>query len=189
MERQAALEKKEEYAERKVARIKNDQEELKKMKESASNKSDESAETDDSESVGIQRQDSNEYFKVSSKVEPSKVVKILSKVDKPSTRSGKEGDSSQENHSFPQKPVRNSLKDIDSDIVETMVTMESTFNVKQRKVAPLLASIMNKLAGQSWELPIEDADNVEKEVGDDISKRKRKDVRDLTFVLPSRSTT
>ena len=44
MERQAALEKKEEYAERKVTRIKNDQEALKKMKASASNKSNESAE-------------------------------------------------------------------------------------------------------------------------------------------------
>ena len=103
MERQAALEKKDEYAERKVARIKNDQEALKKMKASTSNKSNESAETDDSESVGIQRQDSNEYFQVSSKVEPSQVVKILSKIDKPSTRSGKEGDSSQAKSFFPSE--------------------------------------------------------------------------------------
>ena len=53
---------------------------------------------------------------------------------------------------------------------------------------PLLAFKMNKLAGQSWELPIEDVDNVEKEVGDDIPKRKRKDANNITFVLPSRGT-
>ena len=42
------------------------------------------------------------------------------------------------NNSFPKKHVRTSFKDIDKDIVEVMVTMESSFNVEQRKVAPLL---------------------------------------------------
>ena len=49
---------------------------------------------------------SNEYFKVSSRVEPSKVLNISSKINKSSKRYG--------------KPVRNSLKDIDSEILSML---------------------------------------------------------------------
>ena len=64
--------------------------------------------------------------------------------------------------------------------------MESVYSVEQRRVAPLLAYIMNKLAGQAWEVPAEAVDDPEVDEKDDLSKRKRRDTRDLTFVLPSR---
>ena len=93
---------------------------------------------------------------------------------------------------FPKIPVRTSFKDIDFDILEVMVSMEAIYKVEQRQGAPLLAFIMNKLAGQSWDVCIEDSTNEESENENDenqeTQKRKRKETRDLTFVLPSRCT-
>ena len=68
--------------------------------------------------------------------------------------------------------------------------MESQFGVEQRQVAPLLVHIMNKLGGQTWEPPSEESERLEcaeetiPEDGPTVGKRKK--MRDLTFVLPSR---
>ena len=141
----------------------------------------------------IVRQDSGDLFKAPARAELSKVVRSL-KSPATSTRSASlrstslDRDSENNNNdSFPKKPVRTSFKDIDRDIIEVMVTMESSYNVEQRKVAPLLAYIMNKLAGQCWEIPTEDLD-MDNDAPDNTQKRKRKEIRDLTFVLPSRNT-
>ena len=97
---------------------------------------------------------------------------------------------SNNNNTFPKKPVRTSYKDIDIGIIEVMVSMKSIFNVEQRREAPLLAYIMNNLAGQSWEVSTEETNSEESdsENEDEPQKRKRRDTRDLTFVLPSRRT-
>ena len=60
-----------------------------------------------------------------------------------------------------KSPIRSSYKNINSDIVEVMVCMESQFGVERRQVAPLLVFIMNKLAGQSWETPTEETESIE----------------------------
>ena len=80
------------------------------------------------------------------------------------------------------KPVRTSFKSVDDDIIEVMVNMECQFGVDKRQVAPLLAYIMNRLAGQKWEPPTEESELLE---CDEPGKRK---MRDLTFVLPSRKS-
>ena len=67
--------------------------------------------------------------------------------------------------------------------------------MERRKVGGLLCYIMNKLAGQKWEeaseelagnIDASDPINDETNNNDEIKKRKRKETRDLTYVLPSR---
>ena len=58
--------------------------------------------------------------------------------------------------------------------------MESSYNVEQRKVAPLLAYIINMLAGQCWEIPTEDLD-IDNDAPDNAQKRKRKEILHLCF--------
>ena len=70
-----------------------------------------------------------------------------------------------------------------------MVNMECQFGVERRQVAPLLAYIMNKLSNQCWEPPTEETEKQEcEETEDDNKLGKRKNMRDLTFVLPSRKS-
>ena len=122
-------------------------------------------------------------FRVHPREELSKVVQNLSGNPSVSTRAT---DSSKSTRSA-LKPVRTSYKGVDNDIVEVMVNMESQYGVEQRQVAPLLAYVMNKLAGQIWEPPTEDSEAQELEEKETTPKlRKRKNMRDLTFVLPSR---
>ena len=190
--RQEALEKSEEYASRKAERIQAEKEALERSKASEPKSTTGEKFEDDIHSSGLERQDSGEMFKVSSKVEPSRVVKNMNQPQSASTRSSTHQPTSMSSiNPFPQKPVRTSLKDIDNTIVEVMVNMESRFSVEQRRVAPLLAYIMNSLAGQSWEAPTEESESDLNESESEIEadqKRKRKETRDLTFVLPSRRT-
>ena len=190
-ERQEKLEKKTELGKRKQARIDKDKAKLERLK-AKENPPQETAAEEEHEDESLERKDSNEYFKAPLRAEPSKVVK---QTKKSFTRSSSNVDTddlnNNDNETFPKRKVRTSFKDIDIDIIEVMVSMESIYSVEQRKVAPLLAYIMNKLAGQSWQVPLEEAsteetDSEDEERGD--LKRKRKEIRDLTFVLPTRST-
>lgn len=189
-ERQSKLEKKEELAKRKKERILRQQEALNKLK---TNNNPIVVEAHDEENI-LERNNSNEYFKVPAGSEVSKVVKSV--IPSVSTRSTPKEDLENNNsdeEKIPQIPVRNSYKNINSDILEVMVNMEAVYSVEQRQVAPLLAYIMNKLAGQSWEVTAEDnADDDSEAEGDreqeEVQKRKRKDTRELTYVLPSRKT-
>ena len=186
--RQKLLEKKEEYAERKSERIQAEKEALERSK-AAELKTATGEEFDEEiHCGGIEKQDSGELFKVPSRIEPSKVVQNMNQSQTTSTRSSSQQPANlSDTNQFPQKPVRTSFKDVDNTIVEVMVTMESRYSVDQRKVAPLLAYIMNSLAGQSWEAPTEENEEDEHEnKSEAIQKRKRKETRDLTFVLPSR---
>jgi hypothetical protein len=125
-----------------------------------------------------------DVFEAHSRQEPSKVVKDVTNKSK-ETRANKKPSNS--NELSDQKPVRTSYKNIDVDIIEVMVNMESQFGVEQRQVAPLLAYIMNKLANQNWEPPSEETEKLELDGSETVDKlRKRKKTRDLTFVLPSR---
>ena len=189
-ERQTKLEKKEELAKRKKDRILRQQEALKKLK-AISNPV---VVEDQDEENNLERNNSNEYFKAPAGSEMSKVVKKV--IPSVSTRSSLKEDvenNDDDRDRIPQIPVRNSYKNINSDILEVMVNMEAVYNVEQRRVAPLLAYVMNTLAGQAWDVTAEDNTEEDSEAEgdkeqDDVQKRKRIDTRDLTFVLPSRKT-
>ena len=125
----------------------------------------------------------SEIFKAPQRVEKSKVVQNLSGPSSVTTRLVPPS----QNKTSDLKPVRTSYKNVDNDIIEVMVNMESQFGVEQRQVAPLLAYIMNKLAGQNWETPTEESESEEcDENQNDPKLGKRKKMKDLTFVLPSR---
>ena len=127
----------------------------------------------------------SEIFKAPQRVEKSKVVQNLSGPSSVTTRSVPPS----QNKTSDLKPVRTSYKNVDNDIIEVMVNMESQFGVEQRQVAPLLAYIMNKLAGQNWETPTEESESEEcDENQNDPKLGKRKKMKDLTFVLPSRKS-
>ena len=125
-------------------------------------------------------QDPDENISVHSRLRTSKVVQDLTS----SPRETRSSPASSAKISG-QKPVRTSYKNIDMDIVEVTVDMESQFGVEQR-----LVHIMNKLAGQAWEPPSEESELLE--CADDTTSEdspssvKRKKLRDLTFVIPSR---
>ena len=129
--------------------------------------------------------DPDENVKVQSRLRTSKVVQDLSSSPR-ETRSS----SSSFSKITAKKPVRTSYTTIDMDIIEVMVNMEGQFGVEQRQVAPLLVHIMNKLGGQTWEPPSEESERLEcaeetiPEDGPTVGKRKK--MRELTFVLPSR---
>ena len=74
------------------------------------------------------------------RIETSKVVKTFNQ-DSSKTRNN----NILKNDKTDQKAVRSSYKNIDTEIIEVMVNMESQFSVEQRQVAPLLAYIMSKL--------------------------------------------
>ena len=70
-----------------------------------------------------------------------------------------------------------------------MVNMECIYKIEQRQVAPCLAYIMNKLAGQKWEIEKEEVD-IETENDSESSevpeiepsvKRKRSKLKDLKW--------
>ena len=143
----------------------------------------------------IQRQDSNEYFNPSSKVQQSKVVKSTPVQSSSSTtRSSLLNPSLPEQSTplkFPEIPVRSGYRSLNMNIAEVMVNMECRFKIEQRQVAPCLAYIMNTLAGQKWEFEKEEVvetEPVEENKEATCSKRKRAELGDLTFLLPSRKS-
>ena len=183
-ERIENLEKSEMFAERREERKKKVSEKLQKIRDDAA--------------ASVVREvnpevvdDTGEEFKAPRSAYQSQVVPTK-KGDTRSTRSTSASASISENErpkstSFPDKTCRSSFKNIDPDIVEVMVVMESKYKVEQRQVAPLLAYIMNTLGGQNWEAPTEETEILETESENkDIPRRKRKPSRDLSHVLPSR---
>ena len=180
LERKMNIENKNEKANKKSAKIAQDQEALKKQKEVES-RSVIHPEPDIPDSEYELQED---IYEVHPRIEPSKVVQDLS-AKSILTRSNQEP--LKTNECSDQKPVRTSYKNIDIEIIEVMVNMESQFGVEQRQVAPLLAYIMNKLGKQNWEPPNEETEKLELEESDKEGKLgKRKKLRDLTYVLPSR---
>ena len=184
MDRLTLLEKREQNAEKKDERASKVKKALQKIKD----------ENDNSivrEQEVVEDNNSNdEIFKVPKKLKQSTAVPP-SKTSHRSTRSSscsspEKGSSSS---SFPDKACRVGYKDIDPTIVEVMVVMESKYKVEQRQVAPLLAYIMNILAGQNWEVPTEETEVIENDDKGEVStRRNRRPSRDLTHVLPSRKT-
>ena len=141
----------------------------------------------------IQRHDSNEFFSPPFNLQQSKVVKPAS-VQSTSTRASLLN-SNQTKPSpsviFPEIPVRSGYRSLNMDIVEVMVNMECRFKIEQRQVAPCLAYIMNKLAGQKWGLETDEVvetEPVDEDKDANSSKRKRSELGDLTFLLPSRKS-
>ena len=180
-ERIENLEKSKLFAERREERKKKVAEKLKKIRDDAA--------------ASVVREvnpevvdDTGEEFKAPRSAYQSQVVPTK-KGDTRSTRSTSASASISENErpkstSFPDKTCRSSFKNIDPDIVEVMLVMESKYKVEQRQVAPLLAYIMNTLGGQNWEAPTEKTEILETESeNNDIPRRKKKD---LSHVLPSR---
>ena len=84
---------------------------------------------------------------------------------------------------FPDIPVRTGYKTFNMDIIEVLVVSKSMYGVERRKVGGLVCYIMN-LLNRYGEKPEDDC--TEKQDTDDQKKRKRRDTRDLTYVLPSR---
>ena len=98
-----------------------------------------------------------------------------------------------EEASFPQIPVRSGYRAIDINIMETLVVMQSSFKVEERKCTQLLAFIANKIFGQHRSVEADEAtdgdDQQDDPQGEDIEEpleKKRKKVGNLDFVLPSR---
>ena len=205
MERQEKLEKSEDYSVRKAERIERTKKAL--VEDNAKNAK-QYAQVD-SDSLGniigeeerIPRKDSDEYFKPPKNLMPSKVVKPALPTGSVSTRASNPDNNPEEASKskpkvFPEIPVRSGYRTLDMDIVEVMVNMECIYKIEQRQVAPCLAYIMNKLAGQKWEIEKEEVDS-ETENDSESSevpeiepsvKRKRSKLKDLTLVLPSRKT-
>ena len=178
--RREKLEKKDNKLKKRTVKIDKDKDDLKKLK------ADESVITPDitlEEDTSDEKKVVDEEFKAHPTQEPSKVVQNLSR--KSVTTRSKQITSTPE--ALDQKPVRSSYKNIDNDILEVMVNMESQFGVEQRQVGPLLAYIMNKLAGQKWEPASEETEQLEcDDKRNEPKSGKRRKTRDLTFVLPSR---
>ena len=98
-----------------------------------------------------------------------------------------------EEASFPQIPVRSGYRAININIMETLVVMQSSFKVEERKCTQLLAFIANKIFGQVWSVEADEAtdgdDQQDDPQGEDIEEpleKKMKKVGNLDFVLPSR---
>lgn len=179
-ERREKMEKKDEKLKSKIAKIKADKAALAKLKVADTKVDLDSVIGADNDIPEIDNNNAPD-FKVHPRDAASRVVPGLT--GSVSTRSS--------SSSFPvktaQRAVRTSYKHIDIDVIEAMVSMESQFGVEQRQVAPLLSYVMNKLAGQKWEPPTEESEKLEcGDIEDDPRLGKRKKVRDLTFVLPSR---
>ena len=197
VKRQEQLEKLEEYAVRRTLRIETEKKALAEEKA----KNEELLGTVDTEAFAASFDDDNSNeFTPAAYLKPSKVVRTSSATVPRSTRSSScnQSDNSGKNlRAFPDIPVRSGYRKLDMEIVEVMVDMECIFKVDQRQVAPCLAYIMNKLAGQKWEVENEEVgiegvedcdDDYHGAESDDNSnvKRKRSQSRDLTFVLPTR---
>ena len=181
-ERRQALENKDEKFKKRNEKIASDQNALKNQKDTEPGILYDPVDTE--AQANMDQDVTDETFKVHPRAEQSKVVQNLTGKSV-KTRSKL---STPEPEPTVEKPVRTSLKNIDSTIIEVMVDMESQFGVEQRQVAPLLAHIMNKLAGQKWEVPTEETEILEcDDTEPDQRLRKRKKTRDLTFVLPSRT--
>ena len=185
-ERIDKLEESEKFAERKEDRKKKVAEKLKKIREdaAASVVSEVNPEVIDNNEV--------EMFKKPRSVLESKVVPSMRGVTRP-TRSSSASTSlteetSSDSSSFPTRVCRTGLKNFDPSIVEVMVVLKSKYKVEQRQVAPLLAYIMNTLAGQHWEAPIEESEMPGTDTENINTRRGRKPTRDLTYVLPSRKS-
>ena len=179
-ERRSKLEKKDGRFKKKTANILKDKAALKKMKDKET-VVDPDTVLEPADDI-LEEDNEAEDFKAPPSYS-SKVVQNFPASASFTTRSG----SSTKTEDSSLKPVRTSYKNVDIDILEVMVNMESQFGVEQRQVAPLLAYIMNKLAGQNWQPPTEETETLEcddKEADPKLGKRKK--MRDLTFVLPSR---
>ena len=185
-ERIDKLEESEKFAERKEDRKKKVAEKLKKIREdaAASVVSEVNPEVIDNNEV--------EMFKKPRSVLESKVVPSMRGVTRPTKSSSASTslteETSSDSSSFPTRVCRTGLKNVDPSIVEVMVVMESKYKVEQRQVAPLLAYIMNTLAGQHWEAPIEESEMPGTDTENINTRRGRKPTRDLTYVLPSRKS-
>ena len=152
IEAEKKAERREDLFQRRKLRIAKDKEALMNVKVSHTYESNsEINDNDESAEVNTIEFDA---FKAHPRDEASKVVLNLSNTDNVSTRSGP----SINTDDSKLKPVRTSFKNVDDDIVEVMVNMECQFGVDKRQVAPLLAYIMNKLAGQKWEPPTEESE-------------------------------
>ena len=99
----------------------------------------------------------------------------------PVTRRNRETESITESNIFPSISVRSGFKDINADVMECLVVMESVYKVDARKSPHLLAYIANKLLGQNWtceedrdsdaEISTPDSDKVPEEVSPLLKKR------------------
>ena len=184
LERVSLLEKREEFADKKDERTKQVREALKKI--SDDNRNSIVKEQDNVEDINC----NDESFKVPKNLKHSTVVPSFRASSK-STRSSSYSSPSKSTASgvFPDIACRSGYKNIDPTIVEVMVVMESKYKVEQRQVAPLLAYVMNNLAGQNWQIPSEETEVLENNDKEDRScSRNRRPSRDLTYVLPSRKT-
>ena len=173
IEAEKKAERREDLFQKRKSRITKDREALMNLKVTQS--AEDNPEIADPVEVDIIDSDT---FIAHPRCEASKVVQNLSDTQHISTRSKP----STKTEDSKLKPVRTSFKCVDDDIIEVMVNMECQYGVDKRQVAPLLAYIMNKLAGQRWEAPSEESELLE---CDEPGKRK---FRDLTFVLPSRKS-
>ena len=184
LERLQKIEKKEKRDEKREEKAKKVKEALEKIRDENFNSI---LVEEDMSSADMNEND--ETFKKPNKLNPASVALPKNSTSRCSRSSSISSPSmSSPPSAFPDMPCRSGYKNIHPSIIEVMVVMESKFKVEQRQVAPLLAYIMNNLAGQHWEVPSEETDILENNEKDSESVRNRRPSRDLTHVLPSRKT-
>ena len=101
----------------------------------------------------------------------------------------KKDESDKEQNLFPLLKVRYGYKDIDPDVMECIVIMESVSKVDAGQRPSLLAYIANKLFGQKWiveeDKSVDDHMKIEEEAP---VVKKRKNIGCLEYSLPSRTS-
>ena len=65
---------------------------------------------------------------------------------------------------FPQIPVRTGYRTISTNIMETLVVMESDSKIERRKCAKIFQFIGNTLFGRKWSLSTDNDEEEEDEV-------------------------
>ena len=92
---------------------------------------------------------------------------------------------------FLQIPVRTGYRTISTNIMETLVVMESDSKIERRKCAKIFQFIGNTLFGRKWSLSTDNDKEEEHEVGEISSeevvgveplRKKRKKIGDLRFL-------